>query len=98
MNEARQKQLFAAVRRETPPEPPSNFPALVVAAIARDTRQAARPSLLDLVGGLFPRVATAALAVIALCVAADWFFNFAADGGLNEQIAQVTDQWLFASQ
>ncbi len=98
MNEKRQKQLFAAARREPVPEPPPNFPARVVAAVARDARQAAGPSLFDLLGGLFPRVATAALAVIALCVAADWYFNFAADGGLNEQIAQMTDQWLFASQ
>jgi len=90
MNERKQKQLLDAVRAAAPPQPPPNFSASVLRAVARDERHDEALSLFDQLSGWFPRLATAALVVMAVALA----FNLYFDGDLILQLAEVSDQWL----
>ncbi len=95
MNERKWKQLFAAARNEPIPAPSEALAANVVRAI-RAGRHAESPgtrSLFDPLNGLFPRFAWAAVAIIALCVAADWGLTAAGLPGLGDGVSQISAQW-----
>jgi hypothetical protein len=96
MNERKWKQLFAAARTQPAPVPPEELAANVLRAIRRE-RSAARPvtpSIFDPLNLLFPRLAWAAAAIIALCVAADWGLTAAGVPGLSDGVSQISAQWL----
>ena len=96
MNEKKLKQLFASARNETAPAPPEDFAADVARAIRRE-RPAGAPqtlSLFDQSNRLFPRLALAAVAVIVLCVAADYGMTAAGVPGLDDGMSQISAQWL----
>jgi len=88
MNEAKQKQLFDAVRRNPGIEPPINFAAHVAAAARSAGPQ--RRSISDELGALFPRFAAAALLVIVLCAAAEFYFESDSAADFSQ-----AEQWFF---
>jgi len=92
MNDDKLGRIFAAARKENPPVPAEGFDLVVMQAIKREPfRRVA--TVADQLTMLFPRLAWAAIAVIALCVAGDWL----AGGGqtsLTEGVAQISQQWL----
>ncbi len=92
MNEAKQQKLFEAARRAPAIEAPPNFVALVIAAVRREMPAANTPTLVDAFAALFPRFAIAAVLLIAVSVAADFYF----DGGVDYKTA--TEQWFFGAE
>lgn len=93
MNDKRQQQLMRAVRREMAVTPPEDFCADVLRLIRQDasgTRAACSSTFADQLAALLPRLATAALFIIAAAVAWEIF----ADGDFVGQLADATDQWL----
>jgi len=100
MNENKLKQLFAAARQEPAPVPGTDFAPGVLRAIRQQPLRRAGDafSIWDHLNGLFPRVALAALAVIILCVAADYGFTEAGLPGVSDGAAQVSAQYLFNSE
>ena len=95
MNERKLKQLFNAARNEPPPAPSDSFDVQVMWAIHREGKPAA-VSLFDQLNRLFPRVAWAAALVIVLCVAGEFASSAMHLPGLNDGLAQISDQWFFA--
>jgi hypothetical protein len=96
MNERKWKQLFVAARNEAAPAPSADFEAGVLHAI-RDERRTEMPEMLsifDQLNLLFPRLAWAAAATIALSVAADWGLTTAGVPGLGDGMSQISAQWL----
>jgi hypothetical protein len=99
MNEEKLKKLFAAAHTESAPEPPQDFPADVLRAIHREPQSAPEPqtfSLFDQLNFLFPRIALTAVAVIVLCVAADYGLTAAGVPELGDEAEQVSAQQFFA--
>jgi hypothetical protein len=101
MNEKKLKLLFEAARREAAPAPdtiaPEDFAAAVMRAIRREppSQPAEAATAGDFLEALFPRLAAIAVAVILLCVAADWGLTAAGLPGVGDGAAQVTSQYLF---
>ena len=95
MNDDRLRQLFESARIETQPGAPEGFDARVLADVRRE-RRAAPVSLWEQIGELFPRLAVGATLVIALCLAADFYWSAAPPAGLAADVTQLSDQWLFA--
>jgi hypothetical protein len=96
MNERKWKQLFVAARNEAAPAPSADFEAGVLHAI-RGVRRTETPEMLsifDQLNLLFPRLAWAAAATIALSVAADWGLTAAGVPGLGDGMSQISAQWL----
>jgi hypothetical protein len=90
------KKLFAASRKDTAPVPPEDFANDVLRMVRQEppaTRQI--NSLPDSVDRLFPRIAFAALAVIALCVAADYALTAAGMPELGDGLSLFSAQWFF---
>ena len=96
MNENKIKKLFEAARKETAPEPPFGFARNVVASIRRAENAASAPALLDQISQLFPRLAWAAVMVIGLCLAAEFYWT-QQDAGLTAGVEQVKQEFLFAA-
>ncbi len=71
MNDQRLNQLFSAAKKEKSPAPSEGFDLLVMQQIQRDPSRA-ELSIADLLGMWFPRLALAAVAVIALCVVTEF--------------------------
>ena len=100
MNDKKLKRLFELARREPGPAPRADFAADVL----RSVHNAAQPepmsplSLWEHLNGLFPRVALAALVVIALCVAADWGVTASGLPDVNDGAAQMTAQYFFNAE
>lgn len=92
MNDRKLRKLFEAARSEPQPTPSADFAAEALRAIRRG-RWPQPPSLFDELNALFPRLAWSAAVVIALCVAVDLLIPTTS---LSEDVAQVSEQWLFA--
>jgi hypothetical protein len=101
MNDNKLKQLFAAARKDsTPPLTDSaagNFAADVLRAVrlVPPPKPAESATIFERLDALFPRIAVAAVAVIILCVAADWGLTAAGLPGVSDGAAQLTSQYLF---
>jgi hypothetical protein len=97
MNEQKLKKLFEAARNETAPAPSADFAANVLRAVCREKQiEAAEPfSLSDQLNLLFPKLAWAAVAMIALCVATDFGLTAAGVPNLSDGVSQISSQWLF---
>lgn len=90
MNDHKLNQLFRALKRATPPAPPEGLDLLVMQQIRRNPARA-ELTISDLLGHWFPRLALAAVAVIALCIAGD--FVYSTNGpSLSESAAQLSIQ------
>jgi hypothetical protein len=99
MNERKWKQLLAAARNEAAPAPSADFEAGVLRAIRREGR-AETPEMLsifDQLNLLFPRLAWAAAAIVALSVVADWGLTAAGVPGLGDGVSRISAQWLLTS-
>jgi hypothetical protein len=96
MNERKWKQLFAAARHEAAPAPSADFEAGVLRAI-RGERRTEMLSIFDQLNLLFPRLAWAAAAIIALSVVADWGLTAAGVPGVGDGVSQISAQWLLTS-
>ena len=96
MNDRRIEQIFDAARNETPPQVPEQFESRVMRAIheALNRRQADSGSIFDQLNLLFPRLAWAAVFVIALSVAGDLTSSALNLPTVTEGVAQLADQWL----
>ncbi len=93
MNETKLKKLFEAVRREPAPVPADDFVTGVLRAIHRQPLSGT-VSVLDQLALLFPRLAFAAVVLIGGCVAGDFLLTTLHLPGVNEGLAQLSDQWL----
>jgi hypothetical protein len=95
MNDRKLKRLFETARNEPSPAAPEGFDFQVMGAIRRE-RKEETISLFDQLNRLFPRVACAAALVIVLCVAGEFATSAMHLPGLNDGLAQISDQWFFA--
>jgi anti-sigma-K factor RskA len=89
------KQLLAAARAEAAPAPPAEFAADVLRAVQAFPPAVESASIWDPLDAWFPRVASAAIAVMLLCLAADWGLTQAGLPGLSDGMAQITSQFWF---
>jgi hypothetical protein len=89
MNDKKLNQLFDASRRETPGAPTEGFELLVMQQIQRQPGRA-EPSISDLLGLWFPRLAVAAAAIIAVCVIGDFMSS---GPSLTDSAAQLSVQY-----
>jgi hypothetical protein len=96
MNDPKLKKLFELAQKETPPAPPGNFELRVLAAIRREER-AAPLTWWDQLGALFPRLALAAVLLMAVCLAADYYASACHPSSFAEDATQISDQALFAA-
>jgi hypothetical protein len=96
MNERKLNKLFELARGETPPAAPDGFDARILAAIRREQR-AAPLTWWDQLGALFPRLAFAAVMLIGLCLAADYYYSARHPSNFAEDASRYSDQSLFAS-
>jgi hypothetical protein len=92
MNEDKLGKIFAAARKENPPVPAEGFDFLVMQALKHEPAPRAA-TLSDQLNTLFPRLACAAIVIIALCVAGDWF-DTGAQTSLTDGVTQLSQQWL----
>ena len=95
MNDPKLKKLFELARKETPPAPPGNFELRVMAAVRREER-ATPLTWWDQLGALFPRLALAAVLLMAACLAADYYASTRHPASFAEDAAQYSDQALFS--
>jgi hypothetical protein len=89
MNDNRLNQLFNATRRETPAAPAEGFELLVMQQIQRQPGRM-EPSISDVLGLWFPRLAVAAAAIIAVCVIGDFMSS---GPSLSDSAAQLSVQY-----
>jgi len=100
MNEKKLKQLFESARREQPPVPPADFAADVLRAVRQVQPAKLKEQFpnFDQLNSWFPRIALAAAAVIALCVAADYGLTAAGLPELGDGTAQASSQFVFNAE
>jgi hypothetical protein len=96
MNERDLKKLMDAARRETPPVPPPDFAACVMAAVRREPHEKAA-TLWEQLDRLFPRLAIAAAAVMAVCALADICQSALYPSNLIADLNEISEQWLVAA-
>ena len=92
LNDHKLGKLFAAVRKENPPTPAEGFEFVVMQAIKNEPAPRA-VTVFDQLNVLFPRLAGAAVVIIALCVAGDWLAG-GAQMNLTDGVTQLSQQWL----
>ena len=96
MNESKMQKLFAAARHERAPEVPFHFERNVISAIRRGERRSVAPSFFEQLNQLFPRLAAAAVVIIGLCVATEFYFENS-ETTTTADVQQAAEEWLFAS-
>jgi hypothetical protein len=97
MNENKMRRLLDAARSEPLAQPGPDFAAQAMRAV-RQAPESEPVSVLGQLGDLFPRLAVAAALVIGLCVAADFCAAAVDQSDLTSGVAQLSDQWLFATR
>ena len=92
MTDDKRRQLLAAARAARPAEPPQDFSASVLRALERESRGQPAPndSLFNQLANWFPRLATAAMAIIVIALFCEFYF----DGDLAWELAELSEQWL----
>ncbi|MDB6026949.1 MAG: hypothetical protein JWM68_3172 [Verrucomicrobiales bacterium] len=96
MNDSNIQKLLAAARKEQAPEVPFNFENSVVSAIRRDQRRSTPLSFFEQLNQLFPRLAAAAVVIIGLCIATEFYFT-QSETTTTADVQQAAEEWLFAS-
>lgn len=95
MNDSKLKHLFEQARKDAPPVPPPDFTFGTLARLhPKDGPES--PTLFDQLNALFPRLAFAAVVVIALCIAGELWLSSASETDLSTGVAQVSENWSFA--
>lgn len=90
MKDHKLNQLFRALKRQTPPALPEGLDLLVMQQIRRNPARA-QLTISDVLGRWFPRLAVAAVAIIALCIAGDFVYSTHGPS-LSESAAQLSIQ------
>lgn len=94
MNNDKLNQLFAAARAGQPPTPPEGFAQDTLLALRQESaRPATAPQaagLSDELNRLFPRLATIACILVAVCIGGD----LAAGTSLSDEVIRVTTHWV----
>jgi hypothetical protein len=85
-------KIFTAARKENPPAPAEGFDFLVMQAIKSEPVPRVA-TVSDQLNALFPRLASAAIVIIALCVAGDWL-DAGTQNSLTDSVTQLSQQWL----
>jgi hypothetical protein len=93
MNEPKLNRLFEALRAEPPPAISADFEQRVLRQVRREPKPE-KLTLFDQLNLLFPRLACAAIAVICLCVAGEFFLDGLNFSGLADGVARISGQWL----
>jgi hypothetical protein len=96
MNERKLKKLFELARTDPPPAPSGNFDLRVLAAIRREGR-VAPVSWWDQLGALLPRLAFAAVLVMAACLVADYYYSARQPSSFAEDATQFSTETLFVA-
>ncbi len=91
MNENKLHKLFAAARNEAPPSVPDDF----ARGVLREIQPVPHYSMWDQLAALFPKLASVSLLVIALSLAAN--FYFIEDDSVAGDLNQMTDQWILSA-
>jgi hypothetical protein len=86
--------LFKAARNEPPPLPPPGFDAQVVRALPLPHSKPV--SVFEQLDAWFPRLAFASALLIGACLLADTWSSGFGQSNLTSDVAQLSDQWLFA--
>jgi len=97
MNEQKFKHLLAIAGAEKPPVPAATF-ASDMMRLVRGMPRLPKPltfSLFDQLNRLFPRIATAAAAIILLCFAGDFVCTLTGLPDVGEATAQLATDNLF---
>jgi hypothetical protein len=92
VNDEHLKKLFEAARKEPAPAPSNTFADRVVASLA-----GAKPendTLFDLIGLTAQRLLVPAIALVAICLAAEVYFSPGIYSAPADT-AQLTEEWLF---
>jgi len=89
MNDRKLNQLFSAAKSEPPATANEGFAFLVMQQIQRNPARA-EPSVSDMLGQWFPRLAVVAAAVIAICVLGEMVVSSNAPS-LSESAAQLSE-------
>ena len=89
MNDDKIRKLFELARSETPPAAPGNFELRVLGAVRREERTAPL-TWWDQLGLLFPRLALAAVLLMAACFAVDYYSAAHHDASIAEDAAQIS--------
>ena len=97
MNERKLRQLFKSAQSEPVPEPDPDFERRVMRLLRAEGPRHSF-SIADQLNELFPRLALAALLVMALCVAGDFCAVRFGQLDLASGISRISEQWLFATQ
>ncbi len=96
MNEHKLKSLFRAARKAPAPELAPGFDHRVMGALERE--ELAQPvPWTEQLEQWWARVAFGAALVIALCVVVDFGLAGATHIDLSSSLAEVSEQWLFAT-
>lgn len=93
MKERRLSRIFEAVRTEPPPDAPAEFEARVMSQI----RSEAKPeqcSFSDQLSAFFPKMAFAAVTIIALSVAGDLLLTALDVPEVGDGTVRISEQWL----
>lgn len=95
MKDKKLNEIFAAVRRETPPAVPAHFAERVLANLPVGVRsQPVVISFLDQLNRNFTRYAVAAAAAIALCAAVEVSQSFTQDSSIDDDVEQICSDWM----
>ena len=96
MNDQKLKKLFEAMREDKSPLPRDSFDARVMSGIRRE-QKALPPTVWEQLGQLFPRLATAAIAAMALVCLADICHSALYPENTKSDVEELSEQWLFAN-
>jgi hypothetical protein len=95
MKDKKLNQIFAAARRETPPDVPAGFAERVQRSLA--TTERAEPvviSFIDQLNRNFTRYAVSAAAAIMLCAAIELSQSFSHDPSIDDDVEQICSDWM----
>ena len=97
MNQSKLDRLFEVARDQKAPAPAPDFAAEVLRAVYREpvVKRADSFSVFEQLNGWFPRVAAATVALMLLCVGADYGFTAAGLPELGDSATQASAQLFF---
>ena len=95
MNDKKLNQLFAAIRRETPPAVPTDFAERVQRGLAANKQ--AEPvaiTFIDQLNRNFARYAVAAAAMIMICAAIEINQSLSHEPSIDDDVSQICSDWM----
>ncbi len=95
MKDKKLNQLFAAARRENPPDVPASFAERVQHSLEQSASDntPAIVSFLDQLNRNFTRYAVSAAAMIMLCAALELGQSYTSDTSIDDDLNQICTDW-----